>query len=235
VSPMIGKGDLEMRYYKEPMQLPPPPFAVTDVRASNPQSDSGEIFKPDDALSFEVYFNTRGIYQFTRANLGGNGLNLLVLGQDYPAILSISSMIRPLRYITTKQEYNSINESADKKKEVDAFWYNIAGNTERAGESIKTFYSRVDLSNRFFTSDREGWRTDRGLVYVIYGAPNTVTKNTRGEKWIFNERVNMMSAEFNFYKVENPFSDNDFALTRTGGYKSSWYRAIDNWRQGRIF
>lgn len=232
---MIGKGDVEMRHYAELLDLPAPPFAVTDVTAKNPQSDSGKIFKLDEQLSFEITFNKRGIYQINRANMDGNGLNLLVLGQDYPAILTVSSMVRPLRYITTKQEYTSIKESGDVKKEIDAFWFNIAGNTERARETIKTYYSRVDLSNRFFTSDREGWRTDRGLVYVIYGAPNTVSKNMRGEKWIYNERVNMMSVEFNFYKVENPFSDNDFALIRTGGYKSSWYRAIDNWRQGRIF
>ena len=30
VSQMIGKGDLEMRYYPEPTSLPAPPFAVTD-------------------------------------------------------------------------------------------------------------------------------------------------------------------------------------------------------------
>ena len=167
--------------------------------------------------------------------MSGNGLSVLVLGQEYPAIRTVSSMVRPLRYITTKQEYSTIEFSGDKKKDIDAFWYNMAGNTERAREIIKTYYSRVDLSNRFFTSDREGWRTDRGIVYVIYGPPNTVTKTINGESWIYNEKINLMSVEFNFHKVQNPFTDNDYSLSRSGGYKSSWYRAIDNWRQGRNF
>ena len=235
VSPMIGKGPVEMRYYKEPIKLPVPPFGVPEEKVSRPQSDSGKIFKLEGGSSFEIYFDKRGVYQFNKANMYGNGLTLLVLGQNYPAILSVSSMMRPLRYISTRQEYASIKESGDKKKEIDAFWYNIAGNSEKARETIRTYYSRVDLSNRFFTSDREGWMTDRGLVYIIYGTPNTVTKNIHGENWIYNEKVNMMSVEFNFSKVLNPFSDNDYVLNRAGGYKSSWYRAIDNWRQGRIF
>jgi len=224
-----------MRYFDEPVILPAPPFAVTDQRTAAPVSDSGRIVKLESNSFFEIFFDKRGIYQFNKANMSGDGLNLLVLGQNYPAISSVSTMVGPLRYITTKQEYNSIQNSVEKKKEIDAFWYNIAGNSEKARETIKTFYSRVDLSNRFFTSDREGWKTDRGLVYIIYGAPSSVYKNVQGENWIYNEKINMMSVEFNFYKVQNPFSDNDYALTRTGGYKSSWYRAIDNWRQGRYF
>jgi hypothetical protein len=35
--------------------------------------------------------------------------------------------------------------------------------------------------------------------------------------------------------VDNPFSDNDFKLQRSPGYKSNWYRAVDAWRSGRVY
>ena len=235
LSPLVGKGNVEMRYFKEQQGFPTPPFSDKESAAAQTMSDSGEIFTPGDDLSFQVNFKEKGIYQFTRSNMDGNGLSLMVAGQEFPFVRTVKGMIRPLRYITTRTEFSNIEQGLDPKKELDAFWYNLAGNAERARESIKTYYTRVEMANKKFTSDRVGWKTDRGLVYIIYGPPNTVAKNSHGESWVYNEKNNMMSVEFNFFKIDNPFTDNDFVMNRSGGYKSSWYRAIDNWRQGRVF
>jgi hypothetical protein len=35
--------------------------------------------------------------------------------------------------------------------------------------------------------------------------------------------------------VNNPFTDNDYALERSGAYKQNWYTAVDIWRQGRAY
>jgi GWxTD domain len=39
---------------------------------------------------------------------------------------------------------------------------------------------------------------------------------------------------FIFRKMNNPFSNNDYALIRQPIYENVWYLAVDHWRQGRI-
>ncbi len=44
-----------------------------------------------------------------------------------------------------------------------------------------------------------------------------------------------MSLSFSFEKVENPFTNNDYALSRNQLYQSSWYKAVESWRNGRVY
>jgi GWxTD domain-containing protein len=140
-----------------------------------------------------------------------------------------------MRFITTKQEYENLVKSDDLKKDVDEFWFKTAGNSERATEIIKEYYSRVETANKHFTSHTQGWATDRGLIFIIYGQPTSVTKTDNYETWVYSEKTNILSVEFTFYKMDNKFSVNNYVLDRSGSYKSSWYRFIDSWRQGRIY
>ncbi|MEQ9063139.1 MAG: GWxTD domain-containing protein [Vicingaceae bacterium] len=235
VSPMLGSNNLKAYLLNENTVLPAPPFSVQENRPKPASYDSLYPIELNKSMSFQLTLNERGLYHVTQSDVNQGGLSILVGGYNFPYIQSTAAMVGPLRYITTRSEYSSILESVDQKKDLDAFWYNLAGNAERAREIIDTYYSRVELANKNFTTDRTGWRTDRGLVYIIYGPPNTVTKNQGLEKWIYNEKNNIMAVEFTFIKVNNAFSDKDFMLSRSGGFKSSWYRAIDNWRQGRVF
>jgi GWxTD domain-containing protein len=123
----------------------------------------------------------------------------------------------------------------NKKAAVDSFWIHTAGSADRARELIRKFYNRTLDANRYFTSYLEGWRTDRGLIYLIYGPPNAVYRYSTGETWIYGEEHNSNSLNFTFTKVINPFSTNDFRLERSPIYQDSWYRATNSWREGRIF
>jgi hypothetical protein len=96
---------------------------------------------------------------------------------------------------------------------------------------IKLYYNRVMDANRFFTSYLEGWKTDRGIIYIIYGPPNVVYKGRNVEGWVYGEDKNMLSINFTFRKLDNPFTDNDYSLTRSPAYKDGWYIAVDNWRR----
>jgi hypothetical protein len=96
---------------------------------------------------------------------------------------------------------------------------------------IAKFYSRVMTANKLFTSYKEGWKTDRGIIYIVYGAPSEVYRRTGEEEWIYGERSNMLSIRFFFDQAENPLSDNDYILQRSSGYKPGWYIAVENWRR----
>jgi len=136
-----------------------------------------------------------------------------------------------IRYITEKKEYDEMWVQKDKKNAVDAFWLNIAGNEIRAKELIKKYYNRVQEANEYFPSFIEGWKTDKGLVYIVYGPPNVVYKSKNSEDWIYGEDRNMRSIRFTFFKMENPFTDNDYQLSRSNSYKDEWYNAVENWRR----
>ncbi|MCE9540005.1 MAG: GWxTD domain-containing protein, partial [Bacteroidetes bacterium] len=95
--------------------------------------------------------------------------------------------------------------------------------------------NRVQDANLYFTSYLEGWKTDRGMIYLIYGSPNVTYKTANSETWIYGEENNINSLSYTFSKTNNPFTNNDFTLDRSVVYKQSWYTAVDIWRQGRTY
>ncbi len=65
-------------------------------------------------------------------------------------------MIEPLRYITSKKEYQGLVDAEDVKEALDEFWLDNASNPDRARELIKHFYNRVEYANIYFSSFDEG-------------------------------------------------------------------------------
>jgi GWxTD domain-containing protein len=144
-------------------------------------------------------------------------------------------MILATRFIMSKKEFDACINAIDKKASIDKFWLDIAGSEERAKELIKKYYGRVQEANKLFLSYQEGWKTDRGMIYIVFGAPNKVTKHKNGEVWTYGEVGNSNSVVYSFLKVINPFTDNDYYLERSETLKNPWYQAVDMWRQGRVY
>jgi hypothetical protein len=104
----------------------------------------------------------------------------------------------------------------------------------------------VLYSNFYFTSFKEGWRTERGMIYIIYGPPDKVYKTNEGETWGYRKPVISSSwggrytvkdeyLYFTFKIRENRFTDNDLYLSRSETLVSFWDQAIASWRKGIIF
>jgi GWxTD domain-containing protein len=230
-----NKEKLIVRYYNRDFNIAAPPFAMINPRPFDYKSDSLFEINLENASAL-LEFSKKGFYHIqSDTTLNRDGITLYYFNNNFPEIKSVDDMIAPLRYITSKQEYEEITSSINKKEAVDKFWLNIAGNPDRARELISIFYNRVKEANIHFTSYIEGWKTDRGMIYIIFGPPNVLYKTTDRESWIFGEDHNMMSLNFNFFKVDNPFTDNDYGLDRSVIYKTNWYRAVDTWRQARVY
>jgi GWxTD domain-containing protein len=89
--------------------------------------------------------------------------------------------IEQLRYIAKDDELDYIKEgktTEEKQKRFFEFWKkrDPNPNTPR-NEKMEEFYARVDYSNRHFAHYIEGWRTDMGMVYIIFGPPNSVDRH----------------------------------------------------------
>lgn len=95
---------------------------------------------------------------------------------------------------------------------------------------VRTYYSRVQRANELFTSYKEGWKTDRGMIFMIYGAPDKVYKFKDREVWEYGNDAFYSGLRFSFSREGNPFTQNDFRLTRQAHYEFSWQGIVDNWR-----
>jgi len=173
-----------------------------------------------------------GIYQFLTDTSQANGLTVCRFYNDFPAITTPEQMLSCLRYLTSRTEFEKMNLVKDKKQSVDDFWLENGGNPNRAKELVKRFYTRVEEANRYFTSYVEGWKTDRGMIYIVYGLPNVVYRSEYSEVWIYGEPNHILSIYYTFsFENKSPFSDNSFILSRSTAYKENWFRTLSSWRK----
>jgi GWxTD domain-containing protein len=227
--------NLYVRYYKRDFPIAAPPFSMADPDPFKYKPDS--TFTLQLSADGKVDFATRktGFYHFQLDTSKHDGITIFNFSDVFPEVKKAEDMVPPLRFITTKQEFDELTKSTNKKLSIEKFWTTCAGSQERAKDVIKKYYNRMQDANFNFTSYLEGWKTDRGMIYLIYGAPNTIYRSATSETWTYGEENNINSLQYSFSKVDNPFTDNDYTLDRSGVYKQSWYVAVDIWRQGKTY
>jgi len=112
---------------------------------------------------------------------------------------------------------------------------NLSSDPHRAKELIRVYYNRVILANTFFGTYKQGWQTDRGMIYIIFGPPATIYKSSDIEQWIYGDNPELSDISFSFKKTSNLLSDNEYILIRDQRYQTIWAQAIETWLQGRVF
>jgi len=172
-----------------------------------------------------------GFYHFRQDTISRDGVTIFLYPEGFPEVTTAGQLRYPLRYITTRKEYDTLTESENVKAAVDAFWLKTARTPDRAQLLFKKYYSNVEDANRWFTSYQEGWKTDRGLIYIIFGKPGYVYRGEGFEEWIYGEPQNRNSLTFTFVKVINPFTDNDYMLLRSPTLKEPWFVTVQSWRR----
>lgn len=233
--PRYKDETLFIRYYNRKFSTPSPPFAENKIEKFSYRSDSVSKVNLNDSGYVKLVLQDHGFYHFQHDTTTQEGFSLFIYSGEFPEITLKSQLAEPLRYLTSSTEFEKINNSPDPKKEVDAFWLDKCGSKERAKETIKQYYGRVEFANKNYTSFTEGWKTDRGMISVIFGEPHSKTIGEDSEIWYYNNDRAYSYISFTFLKIQNPFSDNDYILTRDPGFKPQWYKAIESWRQGRAY
>lgn len=224
---------LYVRVYQRNFALAPPPFSFDTKEDFDYRPDHSFIYDVNDTGYLRL--SRGGFYHFMADTSGLDGLTIFVYPKSFPSIASPDQMLECIRYLTTRREFEEMKNNNDKKAAMDKFWLDLGGNTERTKYLIKKYYTRIRDANLYFTSYTEGWRTDRGMIYTIFGKPNSIYKNSKAESWIYGSPNNALSLNFFFTKVINPFTENDYQLSREPLFEGSWMRAIDVWRQGRVY
>ncbi len=226
---------LYVRFYRNKFPIASPPFSADDYDSPRLLADSSFSISKSNGV-FPLRLKSKGMYHIMIDSTDLEGLTLFRFDDSYPFITEAYQMVSPLRYISSNDEFQKLLSSKNPKPDVDNFWLTASGGTkERAKEIIKNYYSRVQDANSYFTSFEEGWKTDRGMIYLIFGPPTTIYRTSIDEIWNYGEGRNYMALTFTFVKLDNPFSDNDYALQRAATYRNLWYNAVDLWREGRVY
>lgn len=233
-SKLIIPTQFQLNSSKQLFEMTPPPFATNVALPTYAEKDTTynitfskdllrlTFSKPIQWLSCELDTNIRPFYFFS-------------FNPNFPKISRFDDMIGPIRYISTSAEYKSLNQAINKKKALDHFWLNLGKQEDRTKKMIREFYRRVELANQYFSDFREGWKTDRGIILIVYGEPTNIYKTINQETWIYGEENHILSIKFDFILRDHTMSRNVYELKRDTDYKNNWYRAVDNWRQAKNY
>jgi len=222
---------LYVSHYQREFPVARPPYTEDRQEIFDYKPDSTYIIPVFNGESDWMMLDKPGFYHFRKDTVSREGLTLYNFYQGFPEITAAEQLKYPLRYITTRKEYDSLMENSNIKAGVDDFWLQTARTPERAKALIQKYYSNVEDANLYFTSYLEGWKTDRGIIYIIFGKPDYVYRGKGTEEWIYGEPQNRSSLRYTFVKVNNPFTDNDFMLLRSPTLKDSWFITVQSWRR----
>lgn len=139
-------------------------------------------------------------------------------------IRDIDEAIDQMRYILTNEERSELSKV--KKKDKDQLFYTFWQSRDptpgtSANELMEQYYSRVRYAIEHFTSFTPGWRTDMGMIYILFGAPDDIERifmnsnRNAHQTWQYY-RINR---SFTFYD-ENGFGD--YRLTTPYIYGRAW-------------
>lgn len=231
----IADKQLYIHFASAENMLPPPPFSTKEIQPYHQFFDSTFVLNKTMDNYFVADINKEGIYFITADSNETTGCAVYGVDEDFPKVTSHKQMIESIRYITSKDEYNELISSKNKQEAIENFWIHVGGNRDRAKNLIRKYYTRVQDTNTKFSSYKEGWRTDRGMIYIIFGPPEYVYQSEGHETWTYSNNGIPGALKFDFNRINNRFTDNDYVLERNSFYKDPWYLAVDAWREGRIY
>ncbi len=104
----------------------------------------------------------------------------------------IALAIKQLAYIASQAEIDEIlaaQNDADRTYRFEMFWkkHDPTPNTV-VNEAFVEYYNRIATANRLFKSYADGWLTDMGRVFIIYGEPPRKEKSTSTTNTVLLER-----------------------------------------------
>jgi GWxTD domain-containing protein len=139
--------------------------------------------------------------------------------QDQSATLpNIETAVAALVYIMDKKQWNALQDASEdeQKQIIKTYWKNRNPDPDSGENALETeYYRRVRYANRQFSvfkNNYQGWKTDRGHVYILYGPPTDIDRplvrsatEGRFEIWVYHQ----LQRRFVFY---DKYSDGDYRL-----------------------
>ena len=224
-----GSGrSIHFSFYKDDFPTPSPPFADKELKIDRflfPDStftvSSGQEIGP---------FGREGLYLGQEDTLSAEGFSFLVKKEPYPKYNTLRDLKGPLLFVTTREENDLIGAAGEDKAKFDKVILDITNDKERAKNFMRSYFKRVEYANFVFTSFKEGWKTDRGMIIIVFGAPDEVMMNGQQEIWGYKAT----RQQFFFNKAGSVYYPDHYVLIRDPKFTENWYMTIDLWRKSRF-
>lgn len=158
----------------------------------------------------------------------------------YPNVRSIREMAEPLIYLMNRREYETLMAIKDPeamKLAVDQFWLKSIKNRSRAARVIELYYSRVEEANKQFSNFKDGWKTDMGMVFILFGPPWYVENSLDTSIWSYSFNRNDRRYVYQFYRpriADQFFPYQHYILRRDQFYHNIQYERIQMWLSGMV-
>lgn len=158
----------------------------------------------------------------------------------FPEISSAREMAEPLIYLMNDREHRElmdIDDETELRRAVERFWLDNLESAELAREVMQLFYQRVTEANKQFSNHKAGWKTDLGMIYIIFGPPWYEDLFGRELRWIYGfDRTDPFRVfMFDRSRLGNerfPFSN--WTLIRRDFYHSVLYHRTQEWLNGFV-
>ena len=168
------------------------------------------------------------------------GIDFSVKSESYPSLKTPLELARPLRYLMDEKEYHHLMKIKDPdslKIAVEHFWLSNIKNSVIARQVLSLYYERVEEANKQFSNFKEGWKTDPGMVYILFGPPWYLEVQMTFMEWAYS--YNPYETEKRLFFEQNKlntkyFPFNHYILERSQKYHTLHYQQIQDWRSGRI-
>jgi GWxTD domain-containing protein len=230
----VGEGSeqLHVFYYNHDFEAAGSPMNIAPKNVNKSlEVDSSFTINTNEPLRFDK----EGLYNVFADTTQSEGLGILVVNERFPKVTRPQLLLEPLLYMSTNNEINEIKKAEDYKKALDKYWLTLMnGNAPLAQQSIRSFYGRVEEANQLFTTYKEGWKTDKGMIYIVLGPPDKVQRSKDREVWTYDQRGNAQNVNFTFNRRNNQFVDDHYELVRYAEYQPIWYPVVEAWRNGSI-
>ena len=204
---------------------------------------------PVQRLEFRIPPLRQGLYRFDARTIarGASGADTLlassrfysVRGPGFPRPVTYAELLGAATYLATQKEaaeFRAAKTTGEQRKEFEAFWLRCGGDDpEKAAALIKRYYARVEEANRLFTTTREGWKTDRGMLYCVLGPPSDILNHLDTQTWYFDLTGNAQDNTFMFKRIireGNGLTVEDYVLYRLASIENFWTRMVARWRSG---
>ena len=220
-------------------KVSPGPYEI-DVRVTNPKKQ--QLWeKTFQSVAQNNYFEKRIIIPDEISQQGLRSKVDIILKQNgkqkkESVILSISRLgisssvgnisqaIQNMRYILDDDEWKKLSKAKSDEQErlFIEYWLSRDPTPEtKENEIMDEYFSRINYSNVNFKTYTDGWKSDMGMIYVLFGPPDDLE--------VYNDPLSRMYQQrWHYYRI-NKFFDfvdengfGDYKLTTPFFRARSW-------------
>lgn len=197
--------------YQDSLEFVKPPYVRLKQLLPSIPADTGFYYKN------EIQLPEDKLYQLTSHENDDVGTSILKVNKFFPKETELGNLVAALSYITSDAEFSSIVTAKNPKVAFDRFWLKAFTNKQAARKALRNYYYSVEAANLLFTDFKKGWNTDRGMIFIVFGAPPVVIRSNNEEIWKYNE-----SLSFEFAVISTFFAPRTYVLRRNPKYSQVW-------------